>query len=136
YLQKDPSGGYHGSLPLDGTRYAHNGRKLSTGTNEGDPSDGYQRREQIYSYEFNHQFSDVWSAYSAGSYTHTNVSLDQVYQVGWVDDKNMLSRGYSGSRGSLDAWSTDNRLRADFSTGELAHTLILGAEYHRFRNDL
>lgn len=29
YLQKDPSGGYHGSLPLDGTRYAHNGRKLS-----------------------------------------------------------------------------------------------------------
>ncbi len=26
---KDPSGGYHGSLPLDGTRYAHNGRKLS-----------------------------------------------------------------------------------------------------------
>ena len=48
----------------------------------------------------------------------------------------MLSRGYSGSRGSLDARSTDNRLRADFMTGELAHTLILGAEYHRFRNDL
>jgi hypothetical protein len=56
YLQKDPSGGYHGSLPLDGTRYAHNGRKLSTSTNEGDPSDGYQRREQIYSYELTHQF--------------------------------------------------------------------------------
>lgn len=136
YLQKDPSGGYHGSLPLDGTRYAHNGRKLSTSTNEGDPSDGYQRREQIYSYEFNHQFNDVWSAYSAGSYTHTNVSLDQVYQVGWVDDSDMLTRGYSGSRGSLDAWSTDNRLRADFNTGDLAHTLIVGAEYHRFRNDL
>jgi iron complex outermembrane receptor protein len=33
-----------------------------------------------------HQFNDVWSAYSAGSYTHTNVSLDQVYQVGWIDD--------------------------------------------------
>lgn len=40
----------------------------------------------------------------------------------------------AGSRGSLDAWSTDNRLRADFTTGELAHTLILGGEYHRFRN--
>ncbi len=39
-------------------------------------------------------------------------------------------------RGSLDGWSTDNRLRADFNTGDLAHTLILGAEYHRFRNDL
>lgn len=136
YLQKDPSGGYHGSLPLDGTRYAHNGRKLATGTNEGDPSDGYRRREQIYSYEFTHQFNDVWSAYSAGSYTHTNVSLDQVYQVGWIDGSDSLARGYSGSRGSLDAWSTDNRLRADFTTGELAHTLIVGGEYHRFRNDL
>lgn len=136
YLQKDPSGGYHGSLPLDGTRYAHNGRKLSPSTNEGDPGDGYQRRQQIYSYEFDHQFTDVWSVYSAGSYTHTNVSLDQVYQVGWIDDSDMLARGYSGSRGSLDGWSTDNRLRADFNTGDLAHTLILGAEYHRFRNDL
>ncbi|MCV5404175.1 TonB-dependent siderophore receptor, partial [Escherichia coli] len=76
------------------------------------------------------------SVYSAGSYTHTNVSLDQVYQVGWIDDSDMLARGYSGSRGSLDGWSTDNRLRADFNTGDLAPTLILGAEYHRFRNDL
>ncbi|XLF33602.1 hypothetical protein ACJEDR_09820 [Klebsiella pneumoniae] len=123
-------------MPLDGTRYAHNGRKLSPSTNEGDPGDGYQRRQQIYSYEFDHQFTDVWSVYSAGSYTHTNVSLDQVYQVGWIDDSDMLARGYSGSRGSLDGWSTDNRLRADFNTGDLAHTLILGAEYHRFRNDL
>ncbi len=57
-------------------------------------------------------------------------------EVGWIDDSDMLARGYSGSRGSLDGWSTDNRLRADFNTGDLAHTLILGAEYHRFRNDL
>ncbi|MCV5961400.1 TonB-dependent siderophore receptor, partial [Escherichia coli] len=67
---------------------------------------------------------------------HTTVSLAPVYQVGWIDDSDMLARGYSGSRGSLDGWSTDNRLRADFNTGDLAHTLILGAEYHRFRNDL
>jgi TonB-dependent siderophore receptor len=136
YLQKDPSGGYHGSLPLDGTRYEHNGRKLSNHTNEGDPSDGYQRREQIYSYEFDHQFNDVWSVYSSGSYTHSDVTLNQVYQVGWIDDSNRLARGYSGSEGSLDGWSTDNRIKADFNTGEVAHTVVLGAEYHRFRNDL
>ncbi|MCS2154635.1 TonB-dependent siderophore receptor [Scandinavium goeteborgense] len=136
YLQKDPSGGYHGSLPLDGTRYEHNGRKLSNHTNEGDPSDGYQRREQIYSYEFNHQFNDIWSVYSSGSYTHSDVNLDQVYQVGWVDDSDMLARGYSGSTGSLDGWSTDNRIKADFNTGEVSHTVVLGGEYHRFRNDL
>lgn len=136
YLQKDPSGGYHGSLPLDGTRYAHNGRKLSNHTNEGDPGDGYQRREQIYSYEFSHQFDDIWSVSSSGSYTHSNVNLDQVYQVGWIGDSDTLARGYSGSEGSLDGWSTDNRIKADFNTGEVTHTLMLGGEYHRFRNDL
>ncbi|MCS2159431.1 TonB-dependent siderophore receptor [Scandinavium sp. H11S7] len=136
YLQKDPSGGYHGSLPLDGTRYEHNGRKLSNHTNEGDPGDGYQRREQIYSYEFNHQFNDIWSVYSSGSYTHSDVNLDQVYQVGWMGDSDMLSRGYSGSTGSLDGWSTDNRIKADFNTGDVSHTVVLGGEYHRFRNDL
>ncbi|MCS5948595.1 hypothetical protein LNP05_20955 [Klebsiella pneumoniae subsp. pneumoniae] len=67
-------------LPLDGTRYAHNGRKLSPAPTKAIRGDGYQRRQQIYSYEFDHQFTDVWSVYSAGSYTHTNVSLDQVYQ--------------------------------------------------------
>ncbi|MCP5888589.1 TonB-dependent siderophore receptor, partial [Klebsiella pneumoniae] len=76
----------------------HNGRKLSPSTNEGDPGDGYQPRQQIYSYEFDHQCTDVWSVYSAGSYTHTNGSLDQVYQVGWIDDSDMLARGYSGPR--------------------------------------
>ena len=136
YLQKDPTGGYHGSLPLDGTRFAHNGRKLATSTNEGESEDGFRRREQIYSLEFDHQFDDIWSVHSSGSYTHANVSLDQVYQVGWIDDTNALARGYSGNRGSLDAWSTDNRVQADFNTGDVAHTLTLGGEYHRYRNDL
>ncbi|WP_313111630.1 TonB-dependent siderophore receptor [Pseudescherichia sp.] len=136
YLQKDPSGGYHGSLPMDGTRFDHNGKRLSTSTNEGESGDGYRRREQLYSVEFDHQFNDVWSVHSSGSYTHANVALDQVYQTGWIDNSDNLSRGYSGSRGSLDAWSTDNRLQADFATGEVTHTVILGGEYHRYRNDL
>ncbi|AVR06059.1 TonB-dependent siderophore receptor [Pluralibacter gergoviae] len=136
YLQKDPSGGYHGSLPLDGTRYKHNGRRLHRDVNEGDSGDGYQRRQQIYSYAFDHQFNDVWSLHSSASYSHINASLDQVYQTGWIGSGNTLSRGYSGSRGSLDGWSTDNRLQADFSTGAVGHTVTVGGEYHRLRNDL
>lgn len=136
YLQKDPSGGYHGSSPIEGSLYSHNGRKVSNHYNEGDPGDGYQRREQIYSYEFDHRFDEIWSVHASGSYTHTNVGLDQVYQNGWIDDSNLLSRGYVGYQESLDGWSTDNRLQAQFATGEVDHNVILGAEYHRFRNDI
>ncbi|EJJ0662329.1 TonB-dependent siderophore receptor [Cronobacter sakazakii] len=136
YLQKDPSGGYHGSSPAEGSLYSHNGRKVSPSYNEGDPGDGYRRREQIYSAEFDHRFNDIWSVHSSGSYTHSNASLDQVYQNGWIGNTNELTRGYVGYEESLNAWSTDNRLQADFATGDVNHTAVLGAEYHRFRNDI
>lgn len=143
YLQKDPSGGYHGSVPLEGSVYAHNNNKLSNNFNEGDPQDGYQRRQQLYSVEFDHYFNEVWSVHSSGSYTHSNANLDQVYNASvyptsspWIGNSNWLNRAYVGSQTSLNAWSTDNRLQADFSTGEINHTVTLGAEYHRFRNDI
>ncbi|ELY6226612.1 TonB-dependent siderophore receptor [Cronobacter muytjensii] len=135
YLQKDPSGGYHGSSPAEGSLYSHNGRKVSHTYNEGDAGDGYRRRQQIYSVVFDHRFNETWSVHSSGSYTHSNASLDQVYQTGWLSN-NQLARGYVGYEESLNAWSTDNRLQADFATGEVNHTVVLGAEYHRFRNDI
>lgn len=138
YLQKDPSGGYHGAVPGDGSITEHNGRKLSNGFYDGDSSlDKFKRREQIYSYEFAHRFNDTWAFRSNASYAHSDVDLDQVYQIGWdTQDPDLLNRYYSGSRSSLDAFALDNQLEADFATGELAHKVVLGAEYHQYKNDL
>jgi len=138
YLQKDPSGGYHGSVPGDGSLSEHNGYKLSNGFYEGNSDlDQFKRREQIYSFDFAHRFNDVWSFSSTGSYSHSNVDLDQVYQIGWDSvNPDLLNRYYSGERSSLSAWSTDNRLQAEFDTGELEHRVTLGAEYHRYKNEI
>ncbi|ADU68873.1 TonB-dependent siderophore receptor [Pantoea sp. At-9b] len=138
YLQKDPSGGYHGSVPAEGTLYSHNGRKLSDSFYEGDSAlDQFKRHEQIYSYDFSHRFNDVWSVHSTGSYSHSNVDLDQVYQIGWdATNPDLLTRYYSGERSSLSAWATDNQLQADFTTGAVQHRVTLGAEYHRYKNDI
>lgn len=138
YLQKDPSGGYHGSVPGDGSITEHNGYKLSNGFYEGNSDlDQFKRHEQIYSYDFLHQFNDIWSFSSLGSYSHSNVDLDQVYQTGWdAVNPDVLNRYYSGERSSLTAWATDNRLQASFTTGELEHRVSIGAEYHRYKNDI
>ncbi|KOC91903.1 TonB-dependent siderophore receptor [Winslowiella iniecta] len=138
YLQKDPSGGYHGSVPLDGTTSEHNGKKLSRSFYEGESSlDQYKRTEQIYSYEFAHRFNETWAFRSNASYTHSNVKLDQVYQAGWVSPtSDELTRYYSGTRSSLDAVAIDNQLEADFATGAVEHKVMLGAEYHQYKNDL
>lgn len=138
YLQKDPSGGYHSAVPAEGSLTRHNGYKLSNGFYDGDSGlDQFKRREQIYSYDFTHSFNDIWSFSLTGSYSHSDVDLDQVYQLGWQSAaSNVLTRYYSGERSSLSAWATDNRLTATFATGELEHRLSLGAEYHRYKNDL
>lgn len=138
YLQKDPSGGYHGAVPGDGSITEHNGRKLSNGFYDGDSSlDQFKRREQIYSFEFAHRFNDTWSFRSNGSYSHSDVDLDQVYQTGWdSDNPDLLNRYYSGSRSSLKAMALDNQLEADFATAEINHKVVLGAEYHQYKNDL
>ncbi|WP_026111820.1 TonB-dependent siderophore receptor [Winslowiella toletana] len=138
YLQKDPSGGYHGSVPLDGTTSSHNGKTLSRSFYEGESSvDQYKRSEQIYSYEFAHRFNETWAFRSNASYTHSNINLDQVYQAGWVSpDSDEMRRYYSGNRSSLDALAIDNQLEADFATGDLQHKVVLGAEYHQYKNDM
>ncbi|RQM37664.1 TonB-dependent siderophore receptor [Erwinia psidii] len=138
YLQKDPSGGYHSSVPGDGSITEHNGRKLSSGFYDGDSSlDQFKRREQIYSYQFSHRFNDTWAFRSTASYSHSDVDLDQVYQIGWdSSNPDLLNRYYSGSRSSLDAFALDNQLEADFATGDVNHKMVLGAEYHQYKNAL
>lgn len=125
-------------MPAEGTLYSHNGRKLSDSFYEGDSAlDQFKRHEQIYSYDFSHRFNDVWSVHSTGSYSHSNVDLDQVYQIGWdATNPDLLTRYYSGERSSLSAWATDNQLQADFTTGAVQHRVTLGAEYHRYKNDI
>ncbi|MCA1920732.1 TonB-dependent siderophore receptor [Buttiauxella noackiae] len=138
YLEKDPSGGFHGSVPSDGSIYSSTGRKLDTGFSDVEPgNDEFKRHQQIYSYEFAHSFNDVWAFRSNASYTHSNVGLKQAYQIGWADAAHdELMRYYSGETSSLDAYAIDNQLEADFATGDLDHKVVLGGEFHKYTNNL
>ncbi|VVA46553.1 Ferrichrome-iron receptor precursor [Serratia ficaria] len=137
YLQKDPSGGYHSAVPADGSIYSSKGDKLGRGFFDGESSRNlFKRWEQIYSYAFSHAFNDVWTFRQNASYTHSNVELQQVYQIGWNEQHSELNRYYSGSSTSLDAFAIDNQLEADFATGPVDHKVMLGVDYQRFRNNL
>lgn len=137
YLQKDPSGGFHGSVPANGSLYEHNGYKIGTSFNDGAGSPNqYKRREQIYSYAFSHRFNDTWAFRSNASYTHSNVEIDQLYQTGWIGNSDNLAQSITSSRSSLDAFALDNQLEADFTTGALEHTLLMGVEYHQYKNKI
>ncbi|HCJ29519.1 MAG TPA: TonB-dependent siderophore receptor [Pseudomonas sp.] len=140
YLQHDPNGGYHGSLPASGTLEKRNGRRLSNSFFEGDPDvEEFKRTQNMLGYEFQHRFNDVWSARQNFRYLDAEVENSQVWQSGyyWLPaDSEELFRGFSGGEESLHAWIVDNMLQADFATGSALHTVVLGVDYQYTKNKI
>jgi len=133
YLQNDPYGGYHGGMPADGTLNKRNGQRISEHFFEGEPDiDGYSRNQQSIGYQFEHRFNDVFTARQNFRYLDSKVKLDQVYAYGWTTrTSNDLNRYYSGGHEQLHAFIIDNMLQAEFFTGAIKHTALLGVDYQR-----
>ncbi|GGK04875.1 TonB-dependent siderophore receptor [Pseudomonas matsuisoli] len=136
YLQHDPNGGYHGSLPASGTIDKRNGKRLSSNFFEGEESiENFSRTQQMVGYEFEHRFDDVWSARQNFRYLDAETELDQIWQSGYTSASgNALNRGYSGGDEKLHAWIVDNMLQAEFDTGAASHTVVLGLDYQYSKN--
>ncbi|MCE8020028.1 TonB-dependent siderophore receptor [Halomonas sp. MCCC 1A11036] len=135
YLQQDPQGGYHAGLPYEGTVVDRNGRRISNDFFEGeDEYDRYERTQRMLGYELEHRFSEAWTGRQRLSYLNSDVVLNQVYAYGWNADGSELVRGYSGADESLSAWTLDNQLEANLSTGFIDHTVLVGADYQRRDN--
>lgn len=137
YLQKDPEGGYHSGVPYEGSVVSHNGRKIDNTFFDGEEDyDTFERYQRMVGYDIEHRFNDTLTARQKLRYLNADVELDQVYQYGWVGDSNELYRYYSGGRESLEAWTLDNQLEADFRSGGIDHTVLAGLDYQHRENDV
>ncbi|MBM7059459.1 TonB-dependent siderophore receptor [Pseudomonas sp. UL073] len=138
YLQSDPQGGYHGGLPASGTLYPHtNGQRISEHFFEGEPGlDTASRDQQMFGYELEHRFNEVWSARQNFRYLDSTMTVDQIYAYGYdiyTPSPNELYRQYTGAEEALHSWIVDNMLQAEFFTGAAAHTLVMGLDYQRMK---
>ncbi|TWC21306.1 iron complex outermembrane receptor protein [Pseudomonas sp. SJZ085] len=133
YLQHDPDGGYHGGMPADGALHPRNGRRISEHFFEGEPGiDRYERDQQSFGYQFEHRFNDMFTARQNFRYLNSEVKNDQVYAFGWTTPtSNELNRYYTGAEEKLHSFIVDNMLQAEFLTGAMKHTLLMGADYQR-----
>lgn len=138
YLQKDPEGGYHSGLPYEGTVTPRNGRKIGNTFFEGeDEYDTFERTQRMLGYELEHRFSDDWAVRQNLRYLNSDIELNQVYAYGWAAGTDSeLVRYYSGGNESLEAWTVDNQLEANLSTGFIDHTVLVGADYQKRENDV
>ncbi|MBR9905533.1 TonB-dependent siderophore receptor [Halomonas sp. TG39a] len=138
YLQDEPEGGYHSGVPYEGAVVAHNGRKISNNFFDGEEDyDTYERTQRMFGYSLEHRFNDQVTGRQLMRYLNSDVVLNQVYGYGWVSpDSDELTRYYSGSNESLEAWTLDNQLEANISSGFMDHTLLFGADYQQRKNDV
>src|SRR5690606_39261766 len=136
YLQEDPNGGYHGSVPASGTLQQRNGQRISGSFFEGDPSiENFNRTQHMLGYELEHRFNDTWSARQNFRYLDAESTNNQVWGNGYTSPtSNELVRGYSGGEEHLHAWIVDNMLQAEFATGAAQHTLVTGLDYQYSKN--
>lgn len=136
YLQKDPEGGYHSGVPYEGAVDGRNGRHIDNTFFDGEDNyDKFERTQRLVGYNFEHRFNDSWTARQKLLYLNTDVTLNQVYGFGWFSDTE-LNRYYSGGKESMEAWTVDNQLEAELSTGAVVHTLLFGADYQQRKNDV
>ncbi|AZT85685.1 TonB-dependent siderophore receptor [Marinobacter sp. NP-4(2019)] len=136
YLQKDPEGGYHSGLPYEGTVESRNGQKIDNTFFEGEPDyDKFKRDMYMVGYELDHRFNNTWSARQNLRYLESDVELKQVYAFGWATDTELM-RFFSGADEDLEALTVDNQLQADFFTGAVDHTVLVGLDYQQRENDV
>lgn len=136
-LQKDPEGGYYGSLPAEGTLEPRNGRTIPNDFYEGEPSlEEFDREQMMLGYQLEHRFNDTWSARQNLRYMNTDVEYGQVYvSGGWVGNSNELARTFFGADETLDSFAVDNQLIAEFGIGGSRHRVLTGLDYQRVDTD-
>jgi iron complex outermembrane receptor protein len=122
-------------LPLQGTKLSSPYGKISHSTNYGDPDwEFYDRTYYALGYAFDHRFNDVWQFKQNLRYTKSDLSF-QGLSVGTgptaVAADGTLSRTSGIVDEDISQFAIDNNFQADFATGPLTHTLLLGLDHQR-----
>ncbi|RZI74343.1 MAG: TonB-dependent siderophore receptor [Variovorax sp.] len=142
--QKDKTGSTSQFFPWQGTILPNVNGPLKSSRFIGEPGDGYDTERKTFGWLFEHKFNDQWSfrqnfrtarTVNDSHYHYADFfslpggwGLDPVGQrlLGRVNDKSLARTRISG---------IDNHVEGHFNTGELRHTLLIGAEYSRQRQD-
>ncbi|VTP66689.1 Ferric hydroxamate uptake [Serratia rubidaea] len=137
-FQDDPDVGYYGWLPKEGTVENGVNGKLPTSFNDGEPGyNNISRKQQMIGYSFDHAFNDVWSVRQNLRYTKMDVDYRSIYGLGIsATNPSELTRGVMNSKEHMSSFAVDSQAQAKFATGDVDHTLLMGVDYMRMRNDI
>ncbi|WP_065259091.1 TonB-dependent siderophore receptor [Pseudomonas bananamidigenes] len=123
-------------LPVQGTRIDMPFGKVSHHKNLGDPDwEYYDRTYYALGYAFEHRLNDVWQFKQNLRYTKSDLSFQSLtpgsYPYTQVDDAGNVGRTSTSVEEDISQFAVDNNFQADFATGDIRHTLLLGLDHQR-----
>jgi len=136
---RDDTGVTSQFYPIQGTKIDMPFGKISHHKNLGDPDyDFYDRTYYALGYAFEHRLNDVWQFRQNLRYTKSDLSFQTVTvnsyfpSIGFVvDDEGNTGRGTTNVDEDISQFAVDNNLQADFATGDIIHTLLIGLDHQR-----
>ncbi|WP_248742227.1 MULTISPECIES: TonB-dependent siderophore receptor [unclassified Pseudomonas] len=127
-------------LPVQGTKIDMPFGKVSHHKNLGDPDwEYYDRTYYALGYAFEHRLNDVWQFKQNLRYTKSELSFQSLtpgsYPYTQVDSAGNVGRTSTSVNEDISQFAVDNNFQADFATGDIRHTLLLGLDHQRSNNN-
>ncbi|MDE1167603.1 MAG: TonB-dependent siderophore receptor [Pseudomonas sp.] len=131
--QRDWGGTTEQYYPAKGTLSNTPWGHINSNTLLGDPNFDQLRRESFQlGYLFEHRFDDTWTVRQNLRWSKVNVQNRSAYGNGYVSTTSpLLARGTSDIKRNLQIFNVDNQVQANFTTGALEHTLLMGLDFRR-----
>jgi len=123
-------------LPVQGTKIDMPFGDISHHKNLGDPDwEYYDRTYYALGYAFEHRLNDVWQFKQNLRYTKSDLSFQAItvgsYPFFQVDDAGNVGRTTTSTDEDISQFAVDNNFQADFATGDVRHTVLLGLDHQR-----
>ena len=138
-FNRDDTGITSQFLPLQGTKLYSPAGEVKYHENLGDPSwEFYDKAYYALGYAFEHRLNDVWQFKQNLRYTKSDLSFQGITSGGYygsVTDDGTLSRGANVVNEDISQFAVDNNFQADFSTGALKHTVLIGLDHQRINTN-
>ena len=130
-------------LPIAGTLYpAPNGKTIDNSTYLGDPDfNQYDAKTQSITFLADHQINDQWRVELNSRWTDAEVDYQQAWPAfiggdryvynadGSLYKDGTVPRSWFRQDATSEQAALDLRLRGEFSTGEVEHEVLIGAQY-------
>jgi len=143
--QKDSSGSSSQFFPWEGTLLGNPNGQLPRSRFIGEPGDYYDSERATFGWQFEHRFDDAWSFRQ--NFRWAKNENDNRYHWGdsftipggWGSDpinKRILGRYLDYQLTKNEMYVMDNNVTGRFATGALQHTLLIGADFSRQRENV